>query len=345
MVTFVHQMRNLISRWIWRQRFNLKRVLIVGLSQTAMKLKDTLSNSPDLGYDLVGLISLEKNSNNSLVDQTTGNVDELIEICHRERVQEVIFVSIENNYEKIIRSLIKCRKMLIDIRIISDDFESQAINPRIKDFAGFSSIDHECQPLYYIGLGIKRLADIIIASVGLVILSPFILLIALLLKFDGNSAFYNQIRIGKDGKKFLMYKFRTMVPGAESQKADLENIAANGPFFKVRDDPRVTRFGKLLRKYNLDEIPQLLNVLRGELSFIGPRPPLPEEVSEYEDWHLSRLEIKPGITGLWQVDKKRKWKFDEMIKLDIYYILNWSILLDLKILLRTPGAILKGSGL
>ena len=177
--------------------------------------------------------------------------------------------------------------------------------------------------MYYIGLGIKRLADIIIASIGLIILSPFILLIALVLKSESNAAFYNQIRIGKDGKKFLMYKFRTMVPGAESQKADLENMATNGPLFKSKNDPRVTRFGKFLRKYNLDEIPQLLNVLRGELSFIGPRPPLPEEVSEYEDWHLSRLEIKPGITGLWQVDKKRKWKFDEMVKLDIYTFLSF----------------------
>ena len=121
-------------------------------------------------------------------------------------------------------------------------------------------------------------------------------------------------------------------------------MAEDGRLFKAENDARVTRLGRFLRKYNIDEIPQFVNILKGEMSFIGPRPPLPEEVAQYEKWHKARLEVKPGVTGLWQVDKERKWKFDEMVRLDIHYILNWSLLMDFKILLRTPGAILRGTG-
>lgn len=340
----IHQFTYFISKWLWRKRFNLKRLLIVGHDQTAMNIKEELSKTPGMGYDLAGFISPENDLANLAGFRMAGNIQELIEICDRERIQEVVFVNIDKYYKNIIFPFIRCRKKMIDVKIISDDFGAEAIDSRIKDFAGFPSLDFECMPSYYIGSCLKRLTDITIALAGLIILSPLILFILLRLKFEDGEAFFIQKRLGKNGKEFFLYKFRTMIPDAENHKEHLDNMATDGLLFKVRNDPRATRFGRFLRKYNLDEIPQFINVLKGEMSLIGPRPPLPGEVAQYEDWHKARLEVKPGITGLWQVDKKRKWKFDEMVKLDIHYILNWSLLLDFKILLRTPGAILRGTG-
>lgn len=342
--TSLHQIVYFISSYLWSQRFNLKRLLIVGNDQTALNIKEELSKAPELGYELVGFISPKKNPTTLPDFRMTGNINNLLEICNRERVREVFYVNIADDFENIIYSFIKCRRKLIDVKIISEDFGSETIDSRIKDFLGVPSIDFECKPFYYIGLGLKQFMDILIAFIGLIILSPIIIFILLRLSFEKGPIFFIQKRIGKDGKKFFIYKFKSMIPDAEKQKNLLDNIAKDGPLFKVRNDPRVTRFGQFLRKHNLDEIPQLVNVLKGEMSLIGPRPPLPEEVALYKDWHKSRLEIKPGITGLWQVDKKRKWRFNEMVKLDIYYILNWSLFLDIKILFRTPGAILKGSG-
>jgi exopolysaccharide biosynthesis polyprenyl glycosylphosphotransferase len=345
LIGLLRQGISLASRWLWGHRFHLKRVLIVGNDENAVSLKERLLQSPELGYDLVGLVAAKKNPGPRAGFQLPGKTGDLVDLCERERVREVIFVNIQGYYESAIRSFIRCRKKLIDVRVVSEEFESAAIDSRIRDFSGFAAIDFECRPSYYVGLGIKRIIDMGISLACLVVLSPLILFVITRLRWRGGSAFFVQQRVGKDGKAFSMYKFRTMIPGAENQKKNLNNIATHGPLFKVRNDPRVTRFGRFLRTYNLDEIPQFINVLKGEMSVVGPRPPLAEEVSHYEEWHKSRLEVMPGITGLWQVDRQRKWRFDEMVKLDIFYILNWSLLLDMKILLRTLFAVVGKSEL
>jgi exopolysaccharide biosynthesis polyprenyl glycosylphosphotransferase len=343
LITLTHQGVHMVSRWLWLHRFNLKRILIVGQDQTAVDIENEISKDLGWGYDPAGFISISDRQNDLPVYPALGGIDELIEICERERIQEVVFVNIDRYYEKVIYPLIRCGKNMIDCRIVSDDFSSAAVDSRIIDFVGFPSLDFELKPSYYIGLGIKRIMDVVISLSGLIILSPILFLIILWAKIKEGEIFFVQKRVGKEGREFFMYKFRTMVKDAQDQKERVENMAT-GPLFKAKSDPRVTGFGRFLRKYNLDEIPQLINVLKGEMSIIGPRPPLPEEVEYYEDWHRARLEVKPGITGLWQVDKERKWKFDEMVKLDIFYIMNCSPLLDLKILLRTPGAIMRGTG-
>jgi len=343
-IAFIHQSIYIVSRLLWHYGFNLKRSLIVGTDHTSIRIGKMFSEAPDLGYDLVGFVPLPNDSGNAESFPIIGSIDNLIEICLKERIQEVILVNVDAHFENIVLPLTKFRKKLIGAKIISNDFESTAIDTRTRDFFGFPSLEFDCGSYYYVGLGLKRITDAFIALFSAIILSPLIAFIYVLLKFDGREGFFIQKRVGKDGKEFYMYKFRSMINDAEKVKEGLDNIITDGPIFKVRNDPRVTPVGRIIRKYNLDEIPQLINVLKGDMSIIGPRPPLPDEVAEYDGWHKARLEIKPGITGLWQVDKERKWKFDEMVRLDIYYILNWSPFLDLKILLRTPGAVLRGTG-
>ncbi len=203
----------------------------------------------------------------------------------------------------------------------------------------------------------KRILDLVLACLILVVFAPFLLLIMLAIKIGSSGpVLHTQIRLGKNGKPFKFYKFRSMyVNGddAEHRSYVKRLIKAGNPyeagksgklFFKISDDSRVTRLGKLIRKYSVDEFPQLFNVLRGEMSLVGPRPPLPYEYDDYSDWHRKRLDGIPGITGLWQVNGKNTVPFEEMVELDIHYLKNWSLWLDIKIVLRTLPAMLKGGG-
>jgi exopolysaccharide biosynthesis polyprenyl glycosylphosphotransferase len=178
------------------------------------------------------------------------------------------------------------------------------------------------------------------------ILSPLLLMITLLIRLDSpGPAIYRQVRCGLNGRKFTFYKFRSMIQGAEKQQSDLAAYnMMDGPVFKMKNDPRVTRVGRFLRKTSLDELPQLFNVLRGDMSFVGPRPPIPEEVEKYESWQRRRLSMRPGITGLWQVSGRNQIDFQRWMKLDLEYIDQWSLWLDFKILMKTILVVLWGRG-
>jgi exopolysaccharide biosynthesis polyprenyl glycosylphosphotransferase len=202
---------------------------------------------------------------------------------------------------------------------------------------------------------VKRASDLLIALLALIVLGPLWLLVALLIKLDSRGpVFYQQERVGMDGRVFLFYKFRTMRAGTddarhrEFQERYIKGLPDSNlgdedrPAYKLRADDRVTRLGRILRKTSLDELPQLFNVLRGDMSIVGPRPPIPYEVESYELWHRKRLDMKPGITGLWQVSGRNRLPFEEMVRLDLFYIENWSLLLDLKIILRTLPVMLRG---
>jgi len=204
---------------------------------------------------------------------------------------------------------------------------------------------------------LKRAPDLLLASLMLIVFSPLLFLIMLAIKIGSpGPVFYKQIRLGKGGKPFGFYKFRSMYVNADDaeHRSYVKNLIKAGnpydvdengkPLFKISDDGRVTRVGRLLRKYSVDEFPQLFNVLRGEMSLVGPRPPLPHEYHNYRDWHRKRLDGIPGITGLWQVSGKNRIPFEEMVKLDIHYLKNWSLWLDIKIILRTIPVMLKGEG-
>jgi exopolysaccharide biosynthesis polyprenyl glycosylphosphotransferase len=193
---------------------------------------------------------------------------------------------------------------------------------------------------------IKRAMDLTIALIGLILLLPFFALMALLIKLDSDGpVFFSQIRVGKDEKLFACYKFRSMRQGAEAEQAQLSTLnEADGPIFKIRDDPRITRVGRFLRRSSLDELPQLFNILMGHMSIVGPRPAPPSEVQRYQPWHKRRLEVPPGMTGLWQVSGRSELSFDEMVLLDLYYIEHWSPVLDVQIMLRTIPTVITGEG-
>ncbi|MCS6949198.1 MAG: exopolysaccharide biosynthesis polyprenyl glycosylphosphotransferase [Armatimonadota bacterium] len=193
----------------------------------------------------------------------------------------------------------------------------------------------------------KRLLDVVVASVALVLFAPLMLLIAIAIKLDSpGPVLFKQTRIGKGGKPFCFIKFRSMVRNAEQMKRDLlpRNEVRGGPVFKMRNDPRVTRVGRFLRRYSLDELPQLLHVLRGEMSLVGPRPPLPSEVASYGEWEMRRLSVTPGLTCLWQISGRSDIGFREWVELDHIYIDTMSFWTDLKILIFTVPAVLSGRG-
>jgi lipopolysaccharide/colanic/teichoic acid biosynthesis glycosyltransferase len=184
------------------------------------------------------------------------------------------------------------------------------------------------------------------ASLGLLLLSPFLALVALWIKRDSKGpVFFTQLRSGRDGEVFKCWKFRTMVPDAEARRAELEHLSEGpGLLFKLKEDPRVTKAGKTLRRFSIDELPQLWNVVRGEMSLVGPRPALPSEVEQYDDWVRNRLKVKPGLTGLWQVSGRTETTFADYVRYDLFYIQNWSLSLDLWILWRTLRAVFSAEG-
>lgn len=228
------------------------------------------------------------------------------------------------------------------MKILAHDLETEMNRLQRNLLEPFSLFGDDPDVGRYAGLGLKRLLDIIVAFSGLVFLSCLVCIIAFRLRSEGKQVFYLQKRVGKGGKEFFMYKFRTMVPNAEALRASLEDFVTDGPLFKVRDDPRVTGFGRILRRRCLDEIPQLINVIKNEMSLVGPRPPRPKEVLLYEDWQMVRFEVMPGITGLWQIQEEREWKFSQLLKFDFCYIQNCNLAFDLKILLKTLVVMLKG---
>jgi exopolysaccharide biosynthesis polyprenyl glycosylphosphotransferase len=192
----------------------------------------------------------------------------------------------------------------------------------------------------------KRILDLVISTLALTLLSPLMLLIAIMVRLDSKGPiFYRAERIGRKGRKFGCFKFRTMVPNADELKKKLAHMnERDGILFKIKQDPRITRVGRILRKYSLDELPQLWNVLRGDMSLVGPRPPLAAEVERYDISHLRRLDVLPGITGLWQVEARQDPSFDNYISLDTAYVENWTFGLDLKILIRTISVVFTGTG-
>jgi exopolysaccharide biosynthesis polyprenyl glycosylphosphotransferase len=232
------------------------------------------------------------------------------------------------------------------VRIPTEETGLTLPGARIEDFDGIRILSLVYGPDRAVALVMKRAMDIAVSAAALVVLSPIVAILAFWIRVrDGGPVLFRQTRIGEHGRPFRVVKFRTMVPDAEGRLAELEGLnEIQGQAFKVTDDPRVTRTGGVLRALSLDELPQLWNVLRGEMSLVGPRPPLPREVDGYDIWHRRRLSMKPGITGLWQVAARREPEFDRWVRMDLEYIDRWSLWLDFKIMARTIPAVIGQQG-
>jgi exopolysaccharide biosynthesis polyprenyl glycosylphosphotransferase len=217
----------------------------------------------------------------------------------------------------------------------------------LTEFDGFPLLSFSTTPTNEFLMFVRRILDVVLASIMLVIAGPlFMLPAAILIKLTSpGPVLFKQKRCGLNGRQFVMYKFRSMVNNAEQLRVELEGLnEMDGPVFKSSSDPRITTVGKIIRRRSIDELPQLFNVLRGDMSLVGPRPPLPAEVARYERWQRRRLSMKPGITCLWQISGRNEVSFEDWMKLDLTYIDNWSLLLDLKILLKTVPVVLLGRG-
>ncbi|MDU5946277.1 MAG: sugar transferase, partial [Paenibacillus macerans] len=274
-----------------------------------------------------------------------GSIDQVEKLLQHYQIHE-IYITIPSE-RKIINELItKIRKYDVRIKIIPEMFEMVTSGVVFDQAYDYPCIEIVKTPLRGLNLILKRAVDIVLASLGLIVISPLLAVVAVCIKLDSKGpVMIKQRRIGKNGAPFGMYKFRSMVENAESLIHQLAaHNEADGPVFKMKNDPRITRVGRFIRKYSIDELPQLINVVLGQMSLVGPRPPLPQEVERYTDYEWRRLDIRPGITGLWQINGRSDLPFDEWVKLDLYYIEHWSLGLELKIIFKTIPIVLKGTG-
>jgi exopolysaccharide biosynthesis polyprenyl glycosylphosphotransferase len=264
--------------------------------------------------------------------------------ARREFIDEIILTTRE--YEVAEIAIQEALLNQVDVRVVPELFGFESAANELEKVGGLPALNICVQQAPEWELAMKRLADVLLASAGLVLLSPLLLVISAVIWLDsGGPVLYRAMRVGRKAHRFLCFKFRTMIPEADALKAGLRSVnERRGAFFKISMDPRVTRVGRFLRQYSLDEIPQLWNVLIGEMSLVGPRPHPPDDVRYYRLEDLQRLDFVPGITGLWQVTGRRDPSFENSVALDVEYIKNWSLWLDLRILFKTIAVVLQGSG-
>ncbi|HDN80162.1 MAG: undecaprenyl-phosphate glucose phosphotransferase [Chloroflexi bacterium] len=345
---FVRVARNIALNYLRKRGVGVTRVLIVGAGDLGRRVMRNILAQPNLGYQVVGFVDDNPEKGYGYIGRFKGlgSIDRLPQIIRNESVDEVIITLPWMYHRKILSIMAQCERQRVKAKIVPDLFQMSLSHMTVDDLSGVPLIS--VREIYF-RRGerlIKRAMDIVGAIVGLVLLAPLMLLIALAIKLDSpGPVLFKQVRVGKGGKEFVMYKFRSMKEGAEEEQERLKELnEVEGPIFKLKDDPRCTRVGRILRRLSLDELPQLYNVLRGEMSLVGPRPPLPSEVAQYKEWHKKRLEVSPGMTGLWQVSGRSQLPFDEMVLLDLYYIENWSPMMDIMILLRTIPKVILGNG-
>lgn len=338
-----------VARLLRKRGKNRKRVLVVGTGTRAKKFISTVTDNFSWGLDIIGLLTGDADK----VGQKFYGVEVLDTFANIERVlrevnpEEMIVTISTKRFDQIRTVFEACEREGVQIRLNSDFFGEITKNVRVDTVYGLNIISFDMVKASGIQLFFKRLIDIVGALAALIIFSPFMLIAALgIVITDGRPVLYVWNVVGLNKKPIKSWKFRTMVRNADEMKqALLRKNEMEGPVFKIKDDPRITPFGRWLRKFSIDETPQLFSVLKGDLSLVGPRPAGPHELVRYESWHRRKLSIKPGLTCLWQINgRNHLYSFDEWVRLDLQYIDNWSVWLDIKILLKTIPAVLTGKG-
>ncbi len=330
----------LISLWhsqfrkLGNMRGSPSRVLILGSSDHAHQLGNYMENRAQVNYKVVNYLD-------PIVSEET-----ISDMIKNEAIDELVIADHSLPSEKLSAVILVCEKLGVHYKIEADVFSLVSLTARVAHMGGTTLIESVPAPLSGWGLVLKRTIDIILSSIFIVFLAPIFLITAIAIVINsGFPVFYKQTRLGKRNKPFKMIKFRSMYVGAHRHKAALAHKnESNGPLFKIKNDPRLTGTGRIIRRWSIDELPQLFNVLSGKMSLVGPRPPLPEEVEEYSRRDFKRLHTIPGVTGVWQISGRSNLGFDEMVKLDLYYVDNWSIWMDLAILMLTPSVVIEGSG-
>ena len=321
-----------------------RRALLVGSGKHIEAVAHALAGRSHTPVDLVGYISLKPRPQNGL--RSLGQLGELPEVLARERVQEVIIADPDFPHEKAVELVDQCHQRGVSVHIAPSTME--ILFKRAEFVPGESVPLFTLRPPVFEGIdyAVKRTFDLVLSSALLVLLSPVLVAIAAAIKLSSRGpVIYRSSRPGMAGRPFRCFKFRTMRVHGDQVQADLESLnEASGALFKIRRDPRLTAVGRLLRRFSLDELPQLVNVIRGEMSLVGPRPLPTRDFERLEEWHKKRYLVLPGITGLWQISGRSELDFDDLVRLDFLYLERWSVFLDLAIMLKTIPAVLSRRG-
>ncbi len=354
-----------LSKWIIymtlahykHKEFTINNILIIGYKERAKDVINAIEKDSGSRYRVLGCLDINEDAINNEVKNgihVIGTVDQLEKILRKEVVDELIFAMPLKEIEGIVKYIVIARETGVMVRVIPDwylyniMYQPEIGSIKFETFLRLPTMVLTITPYRQEELFIKSIFDYIFTGIVMVLAIPLFLVISCALKLSSKGPiFFKQERYGLNGRRFLLYKFRTMVADAEARRQDLEALnETDGPVFKIKKDPRIIPFiGTLLRKTSLDELPQLINVLKGEMSLIGPRPPIPAEVEDYKIWQIRRLSMKPGVTGLWQCTPRRnEISFEDWVKMDLSYIDSWSLFLDLKIILRTIKVMLVGAG-
>ncbi len=324
-----------------------RHVLIVGWGGEAIEYIESLRSLRGLNYKIIGtLYSKPEKPLNFIGNRVLGDVTHLKNVLETEVVDEVAVVRTGHRFADVEQVVQTCETYGVRVRVLDKLFNTTIAKPYLSSLNGLPMLTYEMTSEESFQHFVKRVIDLAGSAIGLITLAPLMLAISTAIKLqDGGPVFFRQTRSGLNGRLFSLFKFRSMEVDAESQLEDLSHLnEVDGPVFKIKNDPRITRLGKFLRKTSLDELPQLINVLKGEMSLVGPRPPIPDEVVNYENWQRRRLSMRPGITCIWQVNGRNDLDFEKWMQLDLEYIDNWSLLLDFEILIKTIPAVLKAEG-
>ena len=344
-----------IRRAVWRAvRFShyakgveTRNVVILGTNHLSSAMGQQIEDDYHLGYHLCGFLAAPGCDGEGEVPakRVLGQLDKLRELTRMHFIDELVIAQ-PYPLETVIDLVEEAHDLEIDVRAISGFYGELTHNAGIEYLGAYPVVSLYRRNPRILAFFLKRVVDIVLSLAALITVFPIMLVIAIAVVVDSRGpVFYVSERIGKRGRVFPCFKFRTMVRDAEAKKRDLaKHNERDGILFKMTKDPRVTRIGRVLRKYSLDELPQFFNVLRGEMSIVGPRPPIASEVAKYALEHFRRLEVLPGLTGLWQVQARHDSSFARYIALDTAYVENWSFWLDLKILLRTAQVVIRGTG-
>ncbi len=341
--------RRAILQVLYRRGYAVDKALIVGSGEVGRGVIRTLLARRDLGFRAIGYLDDGSSENNigSAQIPHLGSFTELPKILQSDPGIHTVFIALPNSKHDQIEELVRMSQQFsANTQVVPDLLQLSLNRVEFNNMAGIPMLSARETRLGSFGQTTKRLLDLLVVVFLAIPAGLLTIVTAIAVKLESpGPAFFFQERIGFQGRLFKMAKFRSMVVDAENQKAALAAMnEADGPIFKIRDDPRLTQVGRVIRRFSLDELPQLYNVLVGDMSIVGPRPPLAEEVEHYQSWHMERLEVKGGITGLWQVSGRSDLTFDEQCLLDIYYIENWSIALDMRIMLQTIPYVLSGRG-
>jgi len=338
----------MLSRGVRARGFNFRTALIVGTGPKAAQFGDFLEAHPHWGFRVVGFLDDDHGGEIGLKGRwpCLGQITDLESVLLNEVIDEVIFVIEKGKLGEYEEALLVTERHGVRAHVSLDIFPHVLARPVLEELDGIPLLTFTTTPSNPVELAAKRAIDLVLSLVLFVLTLPLQVLAAIAIRISsGRPILFRQVRCGLNGRQFTLLKFRTMEPGSQDRLAEISHLnEMTGPVFKARRDPRLTTAGRILRRLSIDELPQLWNVIVGDMSLVGPRPPLPEEVSRYEPWQRRRLSMKPGLTCLWQVSGRSEVDFDRWMALDLKYIDTWSPLLDLKILLKTVPAVLSGRG-